>query len=155
MSTPNPGNVQNIMWLNSFFFEVTKLFISLFNNDLDRFRIFFFLRFLTVFLCLFLSVVATMPEYESIASTVLLQTVNLAFSESNQPIKDKLLTDILILFCFLGDHSGNLVSNGVSDACLECWLSFTLPNIYGSSSFYEETILCSWFVLHNFLRLNH
>ncbi|CAF3520573.1 unnamed protein product [Rotaria sordida] len=30
--------------------------------------------FLTVFLCLFLSVVVTMPEYESIASTVLLQT---------------------------------------------------------------------------------
>ncbi|CAF2726342.1 unnamed protein product [Rotaria sp. Silwood2] len=30
--------------------------------------------FFTVFLCLFLSVVVTMPEYESIASTVLLQT---------------------------------------------------------------------------------
>jgi hypothetical protein len=33
-------------------------------------------RFLTVFLCLFLSVVVTMPDYEHIASTVLLQTVN-------------------------------------------------------------------------------
>ncbi|UJR34079.1 hypothetical protein I4U23_021489 [Adineta vaga] len=35
--------------------------------------------FLTVFLCLFLSVVVTMPEYESIASTVLLQSEIVAF----------------------------------------------------------------------------
>lgn len=36
----------------------------------------FLLRFLTVFLCLFLSVVVTMPEYEKIAITVLLPSVN-------------------------------------------------------------------------------
>ena len=42
---------------------------------------FWYFRFLTVFICLFLSVVVTMPEYESLASTVLLQTVNISSKE--------------------------------------------------------------------------
>ena len=56
-------------------------------------------RFLTVFLCLFLSVVATMPEYESIASTVLLQTVTqLETSDSLIPMSVCIRRKWLLLF---------------------------------------------------------
>lgn len=30
---------------------------------------------------------------------------------------------------------------------MECWLPFTISSNHGSSTIYEKTILCSWFVL--------
>lgn len=58
-------------------------------------------RFLTVFLCLFFSVVVTMPEYERIATIVLLPSVKNIFST----------IFLLFLFILKGDNSFYLAFN--------------------------------------------
>lgn len=81
-----------------------------------------------------------MPEYEKIATIVLLPSVKKQTSFSNYRF---------VFYFSKGNSRIYLAINWINLASMECRMSFTLSDSYGTITFFKKTILCSWFVIWN------